>query len=360
MTAGGGAGPLRVLCAGDRFIRAAAFAAEVRRVLGEDVEVAEHQSEWPDVPFGPVDGVREAAGDPAELAGMLDGVDVLLTHLAPVTAAVLERASGLRVVGVTRGGPVNVDLPAASRAGVPVVFLPGRNLSAVAEFTVGVMIALPRGISASSRSLAAGTWDSQWFRHDRTGPELAACTVGLVGAGAVGLRVAELLAGFGTRVLAHDPYADPAELGRRGITPAGFDELLASSDVVSLHARLTDDTRHLMDAAAFAQMRPGAYLVNTARGELVDQAALLGALESGHLGGVATDVFDPEPPAPDDPLLARDDVLGTPHLAGSSRQVAELSVRRVVAEVAGFLREGTLEHCANPDWDGRNDEGGER
>ena len=357
MTSGDEERPLRVVCAGDRFIRAAAFAEEVRRVLGDDVEVVEHQSEWPDVPFGPVDDVKEAAGDADELGELLAGADVLLTHLAPVTAAVLDRATKLRVVGVTRGGPVNVDLPAASRVGVPVVFLPGRNLSAVAEFAVGVMIALPRGIAAASRSLAGGTWDSQWFRHDRTGPELSACTVGLVGAGAVGLRVAELLAGFGSRVLAHDPYADPAELERRGIVAVTFEELLAGSDVVSLHARLTDDTRHLMDADAFAQMRPGAYLVNTARGELVDQAALLAALESGHLGGVATDVFHPEPPDPDDPLLARDDVLATPHLAGSSRQVAELSVRRVVAEVAGFLRQGTLEHCANPEWDGPDEEG---
>ena len=340
-----------VLCAGDRFIRGEAIAEEVRRRLGEDVRVLVHESAWPDEPFREVDGVREAAGEVAELAEKVVEADVLLTHLAPVSRSVLEAGRSLRVVGVTRGGPVNVDLPAATERGVPVVFLPGRNLSAVAEFTIGVMIALPRGIATSAATLSQGTWDSRWFRFEETGPELSACTVGLVGAGAVGLRVAELLAAFGTRVLAHDPFADDDSLRERGIEPVSLPDLLAASDIVSLHARLTEETRHLLDAGTIAQMKRGAYLVNTARGELVDRAAVLAALESGQLGGLATDVFDPEPPAPDDPLLSRPDVLPTPHLAGSSRQVATQSVRRVVEEVAHFLADGTLEHCANPDWE---------
>jgi D-3-phosphoglycerate dehydrogenase len=129
-----------------------------------------------------------------------------------------------------------------------------------------------------------------------------------------------------------------------------LDELLAASDLVSVHARLTPDTRKMFDAAAFAKMKPGARLVNTARGELVDRAALLDALESGQLRGAALDVFDPEPPHQADRLIARPDVIATPHLAGASKQVSSESVARVAAEVARFLDSGELEHCANPEW----------
>ncbi len=342
---------MRVLCAGDRFITAEAIAAAARLALGQDTETVEYQTGWPDEPFGQVDGVSEASGDPDAMAELAVDVDVLLTHLAPVGRTVLEAAPRLRVVGITRGGPVNADLEAATERGVPVVYLPGRNLGAVAEFTVGSMIAVTRGIVPASRSLAAGRWDPSWFRFQQTGPELRACTVGLVGLGAVGLRVAELLAAFGSRVVAHDPYADQEAAAAAGVELVTLDELLEVSDVVSVHARLTGDTRHMFDAGAFGRMRPGSYFVNTARGELVDESALLAALDSGQLAGAALDVHDPEPPRPDDPLVDRADVVGTPHLAGASRQVALESVRRVADEVAGFLADGRLEHCANPDWE---------
>ena len=339
-----------VLCAGDRFIAASELAEAARRNFGAGADIATYQTSWPDTPFGPVDGVREASGEPAALAEAATDAEVLLTHLAPISRTVLARATRLSVVGVTRGGPVNADLDAATEAGVPVVYLPGRNLGAVAEFTVGAMIGLPRNVIPSSRTLADGRWDARWFRSELTGPELRACTVGLVGLGAVGLRVAELLRGFGSTVLAYDPYADTEQAATAGVGLVDLPELLQRSDIASVHARLTDDTRKLFGTETFAQMKPGAYFVNTARGELVDQAALLSALSSGRLAGAALDVFDPEPPDPADPLLRRDDVLLTPHLAGASRQVAIESAERVAAEVAEFCRTGRLEHCANPDW----------
>lgn len=340
--------PLRVLCAGDRFITAGTLADAARAELGA-VEIVEWSSAWPDEPFGDVEGVREAAGDPAGLAAAAAGVDVLLTHLAPVSASVLRAADRLRLVGVTRGGPVNVDLAAATAGGVPVAYLPGRNLGAVAEFAIGVMIALTRNVVPASRTLADGRWDGSYFRYARCGPELRAATVGLVGLGAVGLRVAELLRGFGSTVLAHDPYADPAVADRAGVELVELPDLLGRSDIVSVHARLTDTTRGLFGPAAFGSMKDGSYFVNTARGELVDQAALTAALESGRLGGAALDVFSPEPPDPADPLPRRPDVIGTPHLAGASRQVAQESAAKVAAAAARYLRTGELEHCANPE-----------
>lgn len=341
-----------VLCAGDRFIRAASFATVVRDVLGADTTVQEYESAWPDEPFGTVEGVREAAGDVGKLTQLAASADVLLTHLAPVSATVLSAAPGLRVVGVTRGGPVNVDLAAATAAGVPVVYLPGRNLGAVAEFVLGTTISLMRGVVRSAAELRAGRWDPFAFHSETAGPELRASTVGLVGLGAVGRRVAQLLAPFGARLVVFDPYADADAIREVGAEPVDtLDELLASADIVSVHARLTDATRGMFGRRAFATMRSGSFFVNTARGELVDQAALLTALQDGHLAGAALDVFDPEPPVVGDALLARPDVIPTPHIAGASREVALESVQRVVAEVATFLADGTLEHCANPGWE---------
>lgn len=339
---------MRVVCAGDLFISPALLAEAVLEEL-PDADVVQLASGWPDVPFGEVDGVREASGDPHELAGAVAGADLLLTHLAPVTAQVLAAATpGLRLVGVTRGGPVNVDLDAATRLGVPVAFLPGRNLGAVAEFVLAAMITTLRGTGTAARAMAEGQWDGGWYRYERCGPELRASTVGLVGLGAIGARVARLAGAFGATVLAHDPFADASSAAAAGVRLVALPELLAASDVVSVHARLTPQTRGMFDDAAFGAMRPGACFVNTARGELVDEAALARALDSGRLRGAALDVFSPEPPAPGGPLVGRADVLATPHLAGASRQVAEESVRRVAAAARAFLERGELADCANP------------
>lgn len=340
----------RVLCAGDLFIKPALLATAIRERLDGVVDAVEHASRWPDIPFGDVDGVREAAGDPAEVARAAAGAQILLTHLAPVTDAVLQAAGpGLRLVGVTRGGPVNVDLVAATRLGVPVAFLPGRNLGAVAEFVVATMIAGMRNIGVSSRDMAGGRWDGGYYRYERCGVELRAATVGLVGLGAIGMRVAELVGAFGATVLAHDPYADPVAAGSANVRLASFEQVLRASDVVSVHARLSDTTRGMFDNAAFAAMRPGACFVNTARGELVEQEALAAALASGHLRAAALDVFRPEPPEPGDALIGRAEVLATPHLAGASRQVAEESVTRIADIAARFLATGLLRDCANPE-----------
>lgn len=335
--AGAGGGP-RVLCAGDGFISSGLLARALDHEL-PGLRTVRTDTDWPTEPFTQVQGVGEASGDPAALAALVRGADALVTHLAPVTADVIAAgADTLQVIGVTRGGPVNVDTGAAARAGIPVLNLPGRNLGAVAEYCVGAMITSMRGLPTAAERLSAGEWDAEGFRHERTGPELRASTVGLVGVGAVGRRVAELLRAFGSTVLAHDPYADPDDARRAGVRLVALPELLAASDVVSLHARLTDETRHMIDADALSAMRPGAVLVNTARGELVDTRALDRSLASGHLRGAALDVFDPEPPAPDDPLLSRPQVWATPHLAGASTQVAEESASRIAREVAGFLR----------------------
>ncbi|UIJ34913.1 NAD(P)-dependent oxidoreductase [Allobranchiibius sp. GilTou73] len=337
---------MRVVCVGDRFISAASFAHAAKEAFGPDTETVEYSTRWPDEAYGAVEGVKESSGSVDEIAELMPGADVLLTHLGPVTATVLARADRLKVVGITRGGPVNVDLAAATAHHVPVVYLPGRNLGAVAEFVIGVMITMPRGVVRGSAELVHGRWSPRAFRYETAGPELRACTVGLVGIGAVGRRVAQLLDAFGARVVAYDPHVDRAD----GIELLdSLEAVLSVSDIVSVHSRLTDETRKSFDSKAFGAMKHGAYFVNTARGEIVDEAALLEALDSGLLSGAALDVFDPEPPGPDNPLVHRPDVIGTPHLAGASRQVSSESVQRVVRDVASYLHSGRMDHCANPD-----------
>ncbi|MET3806261.1 D-3-phosphoglycerate dehydrogenase [Nakamurella sp. UYEF19] len=341
---------LRILCAGDSFITADDLADQCRQQLAEfgPLELITHVSRWPDEPMGDVDGVREAAGDPAEIAVLAADVDVIVTHLAPITAAVFESAGKLRVVGSTRGGPVNIDIAAATEAGVPVAFLPGRNLSAAAEFAVGLMIAVTRNIGAGSRGLADGRWEGKYYRYALTGPEIGHCAVGLIGYGAIGAHVTRLLLAFGAKVLVYDPYTDASKIDSAGARSVALDELLATADIVSLHARLTPETTGMADATFFAAMKPGSFFINNARGELVRTDDLTAALTSGHLAGAGLDVFDPEPPPADHPLLAMPRVVATPHLAGASQHVAHHSAETVVGQVALFLRTGTIAHCANP------------
>jgi D-3-phosphoglycerate dehydrogenase len=272
-----------------------------------------------------------------------------VTHLSPVSARVVAAADRLRFVGVPRGGPVNVNLAAATAAGVSVAHLPGRNAQAVAEYTIAAMITGPRGLAHSATQMRAGCWTGDLYRYDRTGFELAGADVGLIGLGQIGHRVARLLRAFGARVQAYDPYVDPDVAAETGAVLVD-DLITAISDkhIVSMHARITDETRGMLGAEQFASMRTGTFLVNSARGDLIDEPALIAALQSGRLSGAAVDVFTPEPPTADNPLRTMPNVFVTSHLAGSSRQVAERAARRIAAEAGRFVRGEPLLNPANP------------
>lgn len=339
---------MRVLCAGDEFITPAMLVEALTSHVEGSSEFVTLASRWPSEPWGHDDEVAEFAGDEAEIAELAADAELLVTHLAPVTERVLRSAGRLRLVATTRGGPTNVNVPAATRRGVAVVNLPGRNARAVAEFTVGILIAGRRNIARSHARMWAGEWTGDLYRYAETGPELAGRTVGLVGLGQVGTRVAELLRAFGVWLLASDPYVAPDVAAERGVELTDLDTLLERSDIVSLHPRLTGETRGMINRTMLARMRPGAYLVNTARGELVDEQALLEALASGHLSGAALDTYHPEPPAPDHPLRKMPQVLIVSHLAGASRDVTQRATRRIAAEVGRFLRNEPLDHCLNP------------
>ena len=256
--------------------------------------------------------------DDSAIRANLDGVNYLVVHKAPVSAGLIEAADDLEVVGAARGGTENVDVEAAGENGVRVLHAPGRNANAVADYALATMLSHHRRVPYFDRTTSAGGWELE-FDPDRLPRDLANLAVGVVGFGNVGRKVTRRLAGFGPELLVHDPYVDDEAVESVGATPASLDELLEAADVVTLHVRLSEETRNLLGAEAFARMKESAFLVNTARGGLVDEDALVEALDAGEVGGAALDVFEDEPLPEGHPLLGREDVTLSPHTAGSTR-----------------------------------------
>jgi D-3-phosphoglycerate dehydrogenase len=337
---------VRVVAAGDHFVLPGLIARAVRAEAGErPVRVRELTLDWPLEPFGPVAEVTEASDAEDELIGALAGARVLVTQMGPVTERVLDACPGLRLVVVCRGGPVNVNLDAAGSRDVRVCYAPGRNAAATAEFTVGLLLAALRRIPQAHDLLARqGSWEgAAYYTYERSGLELEDLPVGLVGYGAVGSRVARVLGAFGAQVMVYDPYVR-SEI--HGLRVSSLDELLRRSRVVTLHARLTAETRGLIGARELALLPHGAVLVNVARGPLLDEAALCDALDSGQLSAAALDTYEREPLPPGSRLSGlADRVVLTPHLGGASRAVAEKAARIAAAEVGRWLRGEPLAHC---------------
>lgn len=265
--------------------------------------------------------VVDLAGAPRErLLAEIASADALLVRSATkVDAELFAAAPRLSVVGRAGVGVDNVDVPAATARGVLVLNAPTANVVSATEHTFALLFALLRQVPAAALSMAQGKWEKAKF----VGSELAGKTVGVVGLGQVGSRVALRARAFEAKILAFDPYLPAARAKEMGVPLVELPALLSGSDIVTLHATAGEKGKPLLGAPELALMRPGAILVNVARGSLVDRAALLASLESGHLAGVALDVFDPEPPAADEPLLKLSNVIATPHLGASTVEAQE-------------------------------------
>jgi len=285
-----------------------------------------------------MDGLKEYLGDPDEVVEFIGDAELFITQLAPMSAGMLERLPDLKFVAVSRGGPVNIDMKAARDAGVLVVNTPGRNASAVAEFTLGAILAETRLIRSGHESLRKGEWRGELYRADKTGRELSEMTVGVIGYGNIGTKVVRLLRAFGTKVLMHDPYVQlSADDRNAGVEHVALDDLLSRSDVVTLHPRVTEETKGIMNAETFAKMKQGAIFVNTARGPLVDYDALYEALTSGHLGSAMLETFAVEPVPADWPLLQLPNVTLTPHIAGASVRTVTYAAEMAAEEVRRYI-----------------------
>lgn len=284
-----------------------------------------------------------AVADPKTYQAHLADCDALIVRSAvKVTKDVLARASKLRVIGRAGVGVDNVDLPAATDAGVLVMNTPGGNAVSVAEHTLALMLSMARSVPQASASTKSGKWEKKKF----LGSELRGKTLGIVGLGSIGREVVKRAKPFEMRILGHDPYVSSQTAQDIGLELVSLPDLYKQSDYITLHVALTPETDHMLNAEAFAQMKPGARIVNCARGELVDGDALRSVIQSGQIAGAALDVFEKEPPG-ESPLLQLEPVVATPHIAGSTEEAQEIVGTRIVEQLIEYLTSGVALNAVN-------------
>jgi D-3-phosphoglycerate dehydrogenase / 2-oxoglutarate reductase len=339
---------------GDRFMLSRMFAdALLKACAGHALDISCHDLPWPDEPMehgyatAGMEGLKEYMGDAETILDLIGDAEILVTQLAPLSARMMDKLPTLKFVAVSRGGPVNIDMAAARVRGIAVVNTPGRNASAVAEFTIGAILAETRNITRGHDALRKGIYRGDLYRADVTGRELHEMTVGVLGYGEVGRRVVKLLKVFGCRIIVCDPYVQlSAEDLRDGVAQVSLDGVLSQSDVLTLHARVTAETTQVINEAALRRMKADATLVNTARGPLVDYDALTRVLQEGHLRGAMLETFGIEPVPADWPLLQLPNVTLTPHIAGASVHTVRYAAGLAAEEVRRYLAgEPNLNRC---------------
>jgi len=288
-----------------------------------------------------------ASYEEADLVEAARDADVILTCYAEITAKVIAAAKHLKGIVKYGVGTDSIDIDAATESGVMVVNCPDYGSDTVADHAFALMMALARRIPELDRAMRENAWI--WPSPEVLGVDLAGKTMGLVGIGRIGGAMARRARGFGMALLVHDPYVAPETVAELGVAFVGLDELLARSDFVSIHCVLTPETRHLIDAAALAGMKETAYLIDVSRGAIVDEAALVRALDDGRIAGAAFDVFAGEPLAAGHPLLGRDNVILTPHLAWYTREAFERVERDTFEGVRDVLEGRRPRHLKNLD-----------
>lgn len=295
------------------------------------------------------DRIRVSAPGKLERPALLDAVAdahaIVIRSGVRADAELIEVASQLKAIARAGVGVDNVDLAAASAAGIAVMNTPGGNTISTAEHSFGLMIALSRHIPQGHQSLLEGRWDRKAF----TGVELKGKTLGIIGLGRIGGAIATRAGAFEMNVIAHDPYLPPQVAAEINVPLLDLPEVYANSDYLTLHALVTDDTRGMINAKSIAMMKDGIRIINAARGALINSADLAAALTSGVVAGAALDVFEDEPPPADHPLIGHPKVIHTPHLAASTSD-AQVTVAVEAAQlIVDFLLDGVAANVCNPE-----------
>ncbi|GAC1467158.1 MAG: phosphoglycerate dehydrogenase [Isosphaeraceae bacterium] len=276
-------------------------------------------------------------------AALAEADGIVIRSGTQLTAEVLREQPRLKVIARAGVGVDNIDVATATRQGIVVMNTPGGNTISTAEHTMALLLALSRNVAKANESLKAGKWDRNKF----TGTQLGGKTLGIVGLGRVGLAVAKRAQGFDMQVIGFDPFLSPERASELGIQSLPLDELWPRCDYLTVHTPLSEETRNIIGVKALSMVKPGARIINCARGGLIDEEALLEALNSGRIAGAAIDVFDPEPPPADHPLVNHPNVLVTPHL-GASTEEAQVSVSVEAAHLMlDFLKKGQIRFSVN-------------
>src|SRR3954451_7058383 len=289
-------------------------------------------------------GWNVIVSNPKDYAAHLAGADALLVRSAvKVNADVLAKAPNLKVIGRAGVGVDNVDLKAATAAGVLVMNTPGGNAISVAEHTIALMLAMARSIPQASASTKSGKWEKKKFM----GSELRGKTLGVIGFGSIGREVVKRAKNFEMKIFAYDPYVSTQTAADLGVELCDLNALYANSDYISVHMALTPETDKMLSTEAFAKMKTGVRVINVARGELIDGEALQAAMASGKVAGAGLDVFRKEPPPADEPLLAQENFVATPHIGGSTEEAQEIVGVRIAEQVIEYLVTGVSINAVN-------------
>lgn len=343
---------MKALVIGDPLLSSEKLKTAVHKELGENIEV--YCVDWKpanDEEFWYLRSIVEKNGPsvgkpPKEIFDYIGEVDLIVTQHTPINEQIIAAAKKCTAIGICRAGVENIDVAAATKHNIAVFKTMGRNANAVSDYTIAMMIVEMRNIGRAHAELKQGNWKKQYSNAAFVG-DMFEKTIGLVGFGYIGHLVAKKLKGFDVNVIVYDPYATAETIEASGCKKVSLEELCKNADFISMHARLSDETRGLLGKEQFALMKSTAYVINTARAGLIDEQALIDALENKKIGGAAIDVFWVEPPAKDHPFMTLDNVTITPHLAGSTKDAFNRTPYLLLAEMKRTIEEGNARWIVN-------------